>query len=81
MRSYEKLLIDLLWAMETIGEHTLGHSHAPARARTRRPSEEEREREKEEQMGVKRMIGFIAVVLPLMLWMSSLCDRVLDEGV
>ena len=75
--------------METIGEHTLWHLHAPARARTQRPSEEEREREKEEhaamllemEMGVKRMIGFIAVVLPLMLWMSSLGDRVLDQGV
>ena len=75
--------------METIAEHVAGHSQAPA-PRERRSSKEERERQEREEredelarlerdqvteQGMNRALLFIAVALPLLLWASSLGDR------
>jgi len=69
-----------------MSENMISHYRVPpGRPRKRRPSEEERERDRREcaenvqrnmqtELGVRRMIAFIAVLLPVLLWASAMGD-------
>lgn len=69
--------------MESIAENPLENSQAPA-PRERRSSKEEREREDElarlerdrmAEQGLNRVLLFIALMLPALLWVASMGDR------